>query len=141
MEVGFVTTKADIWALGCVIFRIITGTPLFAPECWGTTDEANLEQIVGFVERLGPVPDSLRTAWLDWDRHLTSDGLLKNPFPEDARELPLDQAIWEFKPNGMGEDELADFIAFMRLIFRFEPAERSSTEELLQHRWVQERFL
>ncbi|KAJ6031596.1 hypothetical protein N7540_002328 [Penicillium herquei] len=140
MDLGPVTAKADIWALGCVIFRIITGIPLFAPECWGNTDEANMGQIVGFVERLGPVPHSLRSAWLDSDRHLTSDGLLKNPFPEDERELPLDEAIRELKPSGMGEHELLAFIDFMNLIFRFEPAERSSAEELLQQRWVQERF-
>ncbi|KAJ5613891.1 hypothetical protein N7528_007545 [Penicillium herquei] len=140
MDVEPITAKADIWALGCVIFRIITGIPLFAPECWGNTDEANLEQIVGFVERLGPVPDSLRTAWLDSDRHLTPDGLLKNPYPENERELPLEEAIREFKPPGMEADELTAFIDFMSLIFRFEPAERSSTEDLLQHRWVQERF-
>ncbi|KAJ5703977.1 hypothetical protein N7493_011115 [Penicillium malachiteum] len=140
MDVGPITAKADIWAIGCVIFRIITGIPLFAPECWGNTDEANLEQIVGLVERLGSVPDSLRTAWLDPDSHLTSDGLLKNPYPEYERGLPLDEAIWEVKPSGMGEDELVAFIDFMSLIFLFEPAERSPTEELLQHRWAQERF-
>jgi serine/threonine-protein kinase SRPK3 len=136
MDTGCVTAKADIWALGCVIYRIITGNPLFAPEGWGSIDDTNIEQIVSFVERLGPVPDSLRTAWVDSDRHLTSDGLLKDPFPEDERELPLTETIREAKPEGMGDDEVMAFTEFLSLIFHFEPAERSSTQELLQHRWV-----
>ncbi|KAJ5168599.1 uncharacterized protein N7482_004193 [Penicillium canariense] len=89
-----------------------------------------MEQIVSFV------PDSLRTAWLDSDRHLTTDGLLRNPFPEDERELPLAEAILEVKPEGMGDDEATAFIEFMSLGLRFEPAERSSAQQLLQHRWA-----
>jgi hypothetical protein len=56
--------------------------------------------------------------------------------PEDERDPPLAEAILEAKPVGMDEDELTAFIEFMSLIFRFEPAERSSTQELLRHRWV-----
>ena len=52
MDIGGVTAKADIWAVGCMIWRIVTGGPLFAPEGWGDVDETNVEQIVTFVERL-----------------------------------------------------------------------------------------
>lgn len=98
MDKRLVTGEADIWALGCVIYRIIIGMPLFAPEGWGGMDETNMEQIVNFVERLGPLPDSVRTVWLDSDLHLTSDGLLKNPVSEDERDLPLTEAIREDMP-------------------------------------------
>ncbi|CAI7626857.1 unnamed protein product [Penicillium bialowiezense] len=128
--------KADIWALGCALWRIVTGAPLFAPEGWGDMDDTNVEQIGNFVERLGPVPESLRSAWKDSDDHLTSDGHLKNPFPEDERELPLTEEIKDRKPEGMSEDEATAFVEFLSLIFRLEPSERSSTQELLQHRWV-----
>lgn len=46
MDRGCVTTKADIWALDCIIYRIITANPLFAPEGWGSMDDTNIEQIV-----------------------------------------------------------------------------------------------
>ncbi|KAJ6172488.1 hypothetical protein N7470_001555 [Penicillium chermesinum] len=136
MDTGSVTSKADIWALGCVIWRIITGIPLFAPEGWGDMDATNVEQIVMFVERLGPVPETLREAWLDSDNHLTPDGHLKNPFPEEERELPIAKEILEYKPEGMGEDEVSAFVEFLGLIFCFDPCERRSTQELLRHRWI-----
>ncbi|KAI5921801.1 kinase-like domain-containing protein [Camillea tinctor] len=136
MEAAPVTCKADIWALGCVIYRIVTGLPLFAPEYWGSIDETNLDHICSFIESLGPMPDSLRTGWLDSDRYLTSDGRLIDPYPEDESDLPLAEAIQEAKPKGMEEAELIAFIDFMSFIFHLEPSERSSTQELLQHRWV-----
>lgn len=122
MDAGVVTAKGDIWARGCVVYRIITGFPLFALEGCGSMADTNLEQIVMFMERLGPVPDSLRTAWADSNRHLTSDGHLKDPFPEEEMELPLAETIREAKKKGMGDDEVAAFIEYLGLIFRFEPA-------------------
>ncbi|OQE17241.1 hypothetical protein PENSTE_c021G01368 [Penicillium steckii] len=136
METGNVTCKADIWALGCVIFRIVTHYPLFAPEYWGSYDEMNIEHIHMIVERLGAVPASLRSAWEDADKYLTPDGQMKEPYPEDQRERPLVEQIVHNKPSGMGEEELKAFVEFMSSMIRFEPSERSSTHDLLQHRWV-----
>ncbi|KAI0379466.1 kinase-like domain-containing protein [Hypomontagnella monticulosa] len=136
-EAAWVTYKTDVWALGCAIYRIIAGQPLFPPDGWDR-EELDFMHICGFVERLGPMPESLCTGWIDSDRYVTSDGHLREPFPEDERELPLNEAIREVKPIGMKEAELEAFIEFMNLIFRLEPTERSSTTELLQHRWVTE---
>lgn len=101
MDTGFVAAKADVWALGCVIYRMIVGFSLFSPEGWVSKDDTNLEQIVCFVERLGPVHELLRNAWVYSDRHLTPDGHLQEPFP-DERDPPLAETIRNTKPKGMG---------------------------------------
>ncbi|KAJ5226775.1 uncharacterized protein N7469_006781 [Penicillium citrinum] len=137
MDTGNVTCKADIWALGCVIFRIITDIPLFAPEdcCWGM-NETEREQMVMFIDRLGPVPEYLRSACKDLDLNLTSDGILVDPLPEDERAEPLAKFFMEYKPEDMGEEEITAFIEFLGLMIRFDPDERSSAQDLLQHRWI-----
>lgn len=137
MDTGNITCKADIWALGCVIFRIITDIPLFAPEdcCWGM-NETEREQMVMFIDRLGPVPEYLRSACKDLDLNLTSDGILVDPLPEDERAEPLAKFFMEYKPEDMGEEEITAFIEFLGLMIRFDPDERSSAQDLLQHRWI-----
>jgi serine/threonine protein kinase len=96
MDTGSVTDKADIWVLGGGIWRIVI-----------------------FVGQLGPVPESLRTAWLDSECHLTSDGLLKNSFPEDERELPIAEEFINYKPKGLSRDETTAFAEFMGHYFQF----------------------
>ncbi len=128
--------KADIWALGCAIYRIITGQFLYPIEGWGGPEDAAIEQLYCFVEMLGPMPESVRALWADADSHVAADGTLLRPFPEDEREPPLDESIRNARPEGMGDDELEAFVEFMGLMMRFDPAERKSTTEILCHRWV-----
>ncbi|KAJ5232835.1 hypothetical protein N7468_005791 [Penicillium chermesinum] len=117
MDTGSVTSKADIWALGCVIWRIITGIPLFAPEGWGDMDATNVEQIVMFVERLGPVPETLREAWLDSDNHLTPDGHLKNPFLKKKGSSRLQKKSWSISLKVWGRTRFQHLLNFWGLYF------------------------
>ncbi len=128
--------KADIWALGCAIYRIVSGQVLYPIEGWGGPEATAIEQLYCFIEMLGPMAESVRALWADADSHVAADGTLLRPFPEDERELPLDESIRDVRPGGMGDDELEAFVEFMGLMMRFDPAERKSTSEILRHRWV-----
>ncbi|KAH8429188.1 uncharacterized protein LDX57_006857 [Aspergillus melleus] len=135
---GDVNYRADIWALGCLVFQIITGAPLFVIEGWGDPDQTNIEHMYAFIEMLGPLPKSLRDFWSAADEHVNIEGELLRPFPEDERTLPLTGSIREESPEGMSQEEVSAFAEFMAMMICFDPEERALTETLLQHRWVTE---
>jgi serine/threonine protein kinase len=139
---GNTDLSGDVWALGCVIYWAITGSALFTLDAlYGevelpSDEETQLKQICRYVEVLGPMPAAVRALWEDADDQLAADGTLLDPPHEDKRALPLEQSIRQSAPPEMGGDELGAFIEFIRLMICFDPAERKSTEELQQHRWV-----
>ncbi|KAK1142919.1 hypothetical protein N8T08_007160 [Aspergillus melleus] len=132
-----VVVRGDV-ALGCLIFQIMTGAPLFVIEGWGDPDQTNIEHIYAFIEMLGPLPKYLRDFWPAADEHVNMDGELLQPFPEDERALPLAESIREEYHKGMSEGELLAFVEFMAMMIRFDPEERALTETLLKHRWITE---
>ncbi|KAI9043251.1 uncharacterized protein KD926_004435 [Aspergillus affinis] len=111
--------EADIWALGCLIFYIVTKVPLFVIEGWGDSEHTNIEHMYTFIEMLGPLLQPLRESWSAADEHVNADGELLRQFPEDERALPLANAIREEKPDAMSEEEQSAFIEVMGMMIFF----------------------
>ena len=130
------TPAADIWNLGCVIYKLIMGENLFTVEDFGDPDETDEGQVYSFIETLGPMPEKTRALWKAADEHLDSKGNLSSPYPEDERDPPLRDAVQESKPEGMSTEEMECFIHFLSVCFRWDANERPSTKELLEHRWI-----
>ncbi len=146
--------KADIWALGCVVYWLFTSDTLFSievPDNWdrvsldtdAMSEDIDMEQMARFIQALGPVPDSVRAQWeaaddyLPPEDYLAEDGTFLDPLTEGVEvQLPLGEAIRRARPDGMGDDELEALVEFVGLMIRYDPADRKSTAELLQHRWL-----
>ena len=130
--------KADIWALACTLFRIVTLQPLI--PLWMTSDKdaTDDENVKNFVDRLGKLPDWLRSAWTRADQHLDDKGNLLEPDPyqeDNAQFGDLWQGVRLGKPKDMSDTESKVFHDLLLKMLDYDPSKRLSTTEVLQHPW------
>jgi serine/threonine protein kinase len=146
--------EADIWALGCAIFEIRAGTPLFEPFFGCDTDI--LRQT---VETLGRLPDPWwssfeeRAQWFEEDGEPRSveaqerDGILLQAIKSSIREKlcsigteddppDFDEGPMVEKPGvGLDEGEAELLEDLLHKILRYRPEERIGMREVVEHPW------
>lgn len=131
--------SADLWSAACMAFELITGEYLFDPQegvgSDGVVQYGKDEDLLALhQELLGPMP-----------RHLALKGRL-SPLLVDEQGKLLHISSLKFwglrdvlvEKYGMGEAEAAGIADFLLPMLKFDPAERASAAEMLQHPWLQE---
>lgn len=91
------------------------------------------------IEVLGPMPEGMRKCWKGRRAIVDPDGNLREELIHDPFSNPLDVQITELMPDGVAFGELSAFESFLRMIFQWEPKDRPSAEQLLQHNWLASR--
>ncbi|KAK0498158.1 kinase-like domain-containing protein [Armillaria luteobubalina] len=108
----------DIWSVGCMLYGMLVGKPLFPAWC-----DLSLLPVYQ-LQALGEFPASLR------NRSPIRSLRDKDAFPKKSLE------IWMEEQTGGTLTLTSDCMHFMRRMLTLEPNERASVEELLRHPWL-----
>jgi serine/threonine protein kinase len=143
---GTVNATLDIWSFGCLIFELVTGTPLFCIPGGGCSSSSS--HLLDLTARIGPLPDELFRHWKTSSLYFTPERELYNcqlggvPEGKEGEPLMIEQTTMEelFDQAGpeIGENEAIQIKALIRRILRYKPAERPSARELLADPWFGE---
>jgi serine/threonine protein kinase len=125
------TTTCDIWAVGCILFELLTGDILFYPHNYGSWNISRDEDhLAMMVELLGPISNWMLNGRRS-HKFFKKNGQFKN-----LRHLlmwPIDKVMYEkYKIN---DPSLIDLLAKMLTI---DPQQRLTAAECLQHPWLTE---
>eukprot|EP00898_Chlorokybus_atmophyticus_P004021 jgi/Chlat1/461/Chrsp103S01078 len=120
-------TKIDMWSFGCILAELYTGYPLFPGE-----DET--EQMACIMEVLGVPSKSL----------IEASSRKKLFF--DSNNSPRIVANSRGRKRRPGSKDLATaihcndaaFVDFLSMCLKWDPKERASPEEAMQHEWITE---
>ncbi|KAI0079307.1 kinase-like protein [Panus rudis PR-1116 ss-1] len=139
-----VSLATDIWALGCALFEIRAGRPLFEP--FFANDLDILRQT---VETLGKLPDPWwssfqgRNAWFEEDgepksgkaRKTSIEALLREIGTRDDLAVGYEGPMIEKAGTRLDEEEVVLLGDLLGKMLRYRPEERIQIREVLEHPW------
>lgn len=123
------TTKSDSWALGCIIYEMITGNVLMKNPNWdGSIDMAGFH--VDLTEK--PTDSGLTRKMKEWyaERISMEQQYIRENSEEDEElpeVTPLDQYLYDTIPT-----EYAHYIPLLQQLLQFFPDDRIEVRSLLQ---------
>jgi serine/threonine protein kinase len=122
--------KADIWALACTIFHIVTMEPLI--PLWVTADKeaTDDENLKNFIDCFGKLPEDLRSVWTCADQHLDKEGNLleSDECKDDNYQFgDLWQGVRLAKLGDMSTTEAKVFYDLLKKRLSYDPGKRLST--------------
>lgn len=124
-------TSADIWSLACMTFEMITGDYLFDPKA-SEEYPRDEDHLALFIELLGPMPPALvqrgRKSPTFFNRRCHLRHIKHFKFWSLDRVL-----IEKYNLHPVEAISVADFLLPM---LRFNPSERATAKEMLNHPWV-----
>jgi serine/threonine protein kinase len=131
-------TSVDIWALACVLFELLTGSPLFDPRAFMNASISGSSRVISLRERhlalmaqkLGALPDDMQHK----SGLYTSSGVLRH-IP-DLEEVPLEWSMIQI--HGMDFQEAVDAACFLRPMLEYIPHYRARVIDCLRHPWLDE---
>ena len=139
-----ITSAADIWTLGMVIFDILGRRKLFY-DYFADEDMVVLEAI----STLGPLPPKMWHAWPNRSKFFKDGGSWQEAHkPSDSEvSLALTQRIREYLGQqggetealfGYPEAELKSLEEMLRSMLQYEPKDRATIDQVLRSEWVRE---
>jgi serine/threonine protein kinase len=131
--------SADIWSLSCMVFEMLTGDLLFDPQAGGQTDKSSApaydreeDHLAQMQELIGKMPRHLALRGRNSKQYFNRNGDLHHI--RDLRFWPP-AAVLHDKYH-VAEIDAAMIESFMLPCLNFDPAQRVSAQEVLEHPWL-----
>ncbi|KAH8152933.1 uncharacterized protein LAJ45_03160 [Morchella importuna] len=129
-------TSTDIWNIGCVIFELLQGRPLFR----GRTDEGlgwtvNEDRLALMMDLFGPLPKDLLQEGKVSSRYFDDNGNLSSIRPI-SNEFSLERVVKLWNP-GLSEKTALGFVEFLKPMLEYRPKDRRTARQMLDGAWLQ----
>ncbi|KAF8582704.1 kinase-like protein [Ramaria rubella] len=131
-------TSADIWNLGCVVFELLAGVPLFRGRSGisgNTSWSSSEDMLVRMTETLG---EAFETTMLEHckhkDNYFSPDGSFRHFVRHKEPNQPLYEALAHL--TCLQEDEILSVEKFLRRCLVLTPARRATARELSDDLWL-----
>ncbi|KAH8092582.1 kinase-like domain-containing protein [Cristinia sonorae] len=135
---GTLRWEADIWAVGCLVFTMLTGKMLFNPVCFpdGTLDRSDLLTQMAEVSGITFAEASTTLRYTpQWSRYFDDEGDLL-AFLHDRSNPPRQPICLDAMLEVVMNPHFAKHAAsFIRTCLTLDPLKRSTAKSLRSHSW------
>ncbi len=128
---GDCTSKVDIWALGCMLYELLTGEILFDPHSGsrGNTDFYHLEMMINLC---GEFYKKFLISTKRYKQYF-KDGKLVNIKYEDNSKTTYDKIKERLEKHNISNPKIISLLESMLQLY---PNHRPSIKELLDNDWI-----
>ncbi|KAF2230641.1 serine/threonine-protein kinase SRPK3 [Viridothelium virens] len=148
-----VDASIDIWAFGCLVYELLTGTALFCVESLGDEerDGADDDHLLDLNDVLEPLPDAWLKKWERADKWFGTNRERLNPRAAETGDFkieeigdgpfindPLETLFDQNKPKDIDATEAEVITRLIRQTLQYEPAKRPTAAQLLEHPWFRD---
>ncbi|EJU00457.1 kinase-like protein [Dacryopinax primogenitus] len=129
------STKVDIWMLGCMTFELLTGHWLFNPKLESTGEPDEEEHLAQMLEYTGTDFGSLLDNSAARDKFFDAEGRFLHI--SEFRPDPIKVILVRYK---LSKKEAVQAAAFIAKCLQLDPTERASARELQMHDWLKSAY-
>ena len=125
--------KSELWAIGCLMWDLMTEKYIFEPELNGQSVDRDREQLSLMERFLGRFPKDMS---LDCDRSydlFEESGRIKKF--RKVEKYSLEDELKDIR-NDLTDEQISDLCKFLRLIWCYNPKQRISVDEALNHTFL-----
>ena len=130
---GSCTEKVDIWALGCMLFELVTGKILFDPADTDETaciDTYHLEMMINLC---GEFPSTYLSKMKRQDKFFKKSKLINIKYDEMYMQSTLNKIQTKLKCHNIDDPILCELLESMLIII---PDKRIRINQILNHKWL-----
>jgi serine/threonine-protein kinase SRPK3 len=123
--------KVDIWALGCMLYELMTGEILFDPHSdeKGSTDYHHLEMMINLCGEFNGQFQSGKY----YKKFFKNNKLINMEYNEDFRMSTFDKINKQFNTQNVNNKQ--SVIRLIESMLQINPKKRPSVKELLKNSW------
>jgi serine/threonine-protein kinase SRPK3 len=141
------TAATDVWSLGCLLFEIRAGFPLFDPIMYANETSILIQN----VNMLGKLPEPWWTAFTDCVEYFEENGDPKDPKHRTSihdklrrigtqdtiprRKDQEDGPMFEIRGTRLAEEEVELLGDLLGRMVTYRPEERMPMEDVIRHPW------
>jgi serine/threonine-protein kinase SRPK3 len=127
---GDCSNKVDIWALGCMLYELLTGEILFDPHSdeRGSTNFHHLEMIINLC---GEFNKSFIKSAKNYNKYFKNDKLIGIEY--DEKISTFDKIKRKLNSHNITNPDIFYLIESM---LKLNPSNRPSVKDLLKHQWL-----
>jgi serine/threonine-protein kinase SRPK3 len=127
------TEKVDIWALGCMLFELVTGKILFDPHSdeKGSTDYHHLEMIINLC---GEFNEQFQSGKF-YKKFFKNNKLIDMIYNDDFKLSTYDKINSKLISHNINNNAL-HIIRLIESMLQINPKKRPSIKELLKNNWL-----
>ncbi|XPT00654.1 Non-specific serine/threonine protein kinase [Ascochyta lentis] len=121
--------RMDLWSMGCTLFELIVGQPLF--DSFMTTPAILVQQM---LETVGDdLPDRWQKRW-----HVMNTALSNEEYPHSLQSWLEEMYFDGERSEDLSREDIIRVGALVRSMIRLEPSARASPKDILQDPWFRE---
>ena len=137
---GAVNNTLDMWAIGCLVFELITGQRLYHVDDYENPEDQVDDHLLMLSDTLGPLPENLYVLWTRSSKYYTPERVQFNTLLyDDPKETDLllnkmkslEELFDENKPVDLSDRQSKMVKALLRRILQYDPAKRPTASQIL----------
>jgi len=125
--------RSELWAVGCILWDILTGDYIFEPKLIGSAVSRDREQLSLMEKYLGRIPKEMSFECEKFYELFDDSGKIKKHRKIDRNNL---EGVLKEKREDLNDKEISEICVFLRKIWIYNPTTRLNINQIINDEFL-----